>query len=324
MKSYIITFLAALLVASSTYGQITFEKNPADSGLVLNGKNGETSYLPVEKGSTLYMPTFWDTSFGGFWASGWALSKKLDSATVSVDFARHMYCVKAFSGANNSKGFAVGQNGTSFHLQTAASNAISGFMITNTTAAYNSMKLGDFFAKKFGGKSGNDSDYFVCRIKSFSKGVLKDSQDVYLADFRFQDNAKDYILSSWQPVSFANSPDSVSFEMYSSDNGAWGMNTPAFFAIDNIELSAPGKVSAAQIADLNVFPNPSAGNFVLASADIVYSVKVSNAAGVDVMSINGVHANTAEFVLENKPEGLYFLEVQTSKGRIVKTVLLKP
>ena len=173
MKSYIIT-LAILLVASPAFGQISFENSPADSGLVLNGKNGETSFLQVEKGSTLYMPTFWDTSFGGFWASGWAVSKKLDSATVAVDFARHMYCVKAFSGANNSKGFAIGQNGASFHLQTAAGNAISGFMITNTTAAYNSMKLGDFFAKKFGGKTGNYSDFFVCLIKSFSKGVLKD------------------------------------------------------------------------------------------------------------------------------------------------------
>lgn len=323
MKSYIIT-LATFLVAGSTFGQISFENNPADSGLVLNGKNGETSFLQVEKGSTVYMPTFWDTSFGGFWASGWALSKKLDSATVSVDYARHMYCVKAYSGANNSKGFAIGQNGTSFHLQTAAGNAISGFMITNTTAAYNSMKLGDFFAKKFGGKTGNDSDYFVCRIKSFSKGVLKDSQDVYLADFRFQDNSKDYILSSWVPVSFSNSPDSVSFEMFSSDNGAWGMNTPAFFAIDNIELSAPGKVSAVSIADVAVFPNPTSGKLFFQSDDAIQSIKLSNAAGIEVLSIVGINDCNATLNVEGKPECYYFIEVQTSKGRVVKSVLLKP
>lgn len=323
MKNYIIA-IAALLTATTTYGQITFENNPADSGLVLNGKNGETSFLPTDKGSTLFMPTFWDTSFGGFWSSGWALSKKLDSATVSVDYARHMYCVKAFTGANNSKGFAIGQNGTSFHLQTAAGNAISGFMITNTTAAYNSMKLGDFFAKKFGGKSGNDSDYFYCRVKSFSKGILKDSQDVYLADFRFQDNSKDYILSTWVPVSFANSPDSVSFEMYSSDNGAWGMNTPAFFAIDNIELSAPGNVSAAEAIQLSVYPNPTKGMVMVQSQEKIEAIRVYNAAGIQ-FNVNASSTNhNATLLLENYPSGMYIIHVQTAKGVVTRNVLLTP
>jgi hypothetical protein len=35
-----------------------------------------------------------------------------------------------------------------------------GVYVTNTTYAYNSMRDGDMFAKKFGGPTGNDPDWY--------------------------------------------------------------------------------------------------------------------------------------------------------------------
>ena len=95
------------------------------------------------------------------------------------------------------------------------------------------------FPKKFGGASGDDPDFFLLNIEgqdAFSNAV--GSVDFYLADFRFTNNAQDYILNDWAFVdlnSLGTSVSSLHFSLSSSDNGAFGMNTPAYFAIDNLQ-----------------------------------------------------------------------------------------
>jgi len=56
-------------------------------------------------GNTIY-PCFYDTSFGGFWESGWAYSNILDS-TMS-GFA-NLYASKAYGGYNGSANYATGE-----------------------------------------------------------------------------------------------------------------------------------------------------------------------------------------------------------------------
>ena len=105
--------------------------------------------------------------------------------------------------------------------------------ITNSTYAYNSMKFGDTIAKKF---NAADKDSLILVISTFMKGQKMESKKVGLADFRFLDTAKNFILGTWQKVNFTQTNDSVTFEMVSSDNDSLGMNTPAFFAMDNLEV----------------------------------------------------------------------------------------
>jgi hypothetical protein len=59
--------------------------------------------------------------------------------------------------------------------------------------------------------------------------------EFYLADFRFADNSQDYILDSWGFVDLSalGTVDFLEFDLSSSDNGAFGMNTPGYFALDN-------------------------------------------------------------------------------------------
>ena len=62
-------------------------------------------------------------------------------------------------------------------------------MVTNTTYAALSMRDGDSFAKKFGGPSGNDPDYFRLTITGKdSGGSTIGSVEFYLADYRFADS----------------------------------------------------------------------------------------------------------------------------------------
>lgn len=115
---------------------------------------------------------------------------------------------------------------------------VSGMYMTNTTYAYLSMRDGDAYAKQFGGPTGDDPDWFLLEIY----GVAADASLVgpvsfYLADFRFSDNNQDYIVSEWTWVDLSSLGPIIGlvFQMSSSDTDPnFGMNTPGYFAVDNI------------------------------------------------------------------------------------------
>jgi hypothetical protein len=102
------------------------------------------------------------------------------------------------------------------------------------------MRDGDAFAKKFGGTSGNDADFFKLELQGFRGGNLTNKFDFYLADFRAANAADDYIVENWTRVNLASlgTVDSLKFALTSSDVGQFGMNTPAYFAMDRLEFSA--------------------------------------------------------------------------------------
>jgi hypothetical protein len=60
--------------------------------------------------------------------------------------------------------------------------------------------------------------------------------DIFLADYRFTDNAKDYIANAWTRIDLSTFGyiKAVIFEMESSDSGTGGINNPAYLCIDNI------------------------------------------------------------------------------------------
>jgi hypothetical protein len=132
----------------------------------------------------------------------------------------------------------------------AAGEKVLGFYVTNSTYAYLSMKNGDQFAKKFGGPTGTDPDWFRLTVKAWYNGALSiDFVDVYLADFRSADSTQDYILKTWKYVSLKKlgNVDSLTFALNSSDVGSFGMNTPAYFCLDDL-ITSDGITTAAPIA----------------------------------------------------------------------------
>jgi hypothetical protein len=120
--------------------------------------------------------------------------------------------------------------------------SIENAYVTNTTYAALSMLHGDSFAKKFGGDSGDDPDWFKLSIYGTdASGIpLLDTVEFYLADYRFTDNSQDYIVDQWTLLDLSPLADAqrLYFNPSSSDVGDWGMNTPGYFAIDNISFTA--------------------------------------------------------------------------------------
>ncbi|WP_435020092.1 DUF4465 domain-containing protein [Tundrisphaera sp. TA3] len=141
-----------------------------------------------------------------------------------------------------------------------AGAAILGMYVTNTTYAALSMLQGDGFAKKFGGDTGNDPDFFKLTAYGTDAAgrALANSVDFFLADFRFADNAQDYVVTDWRYMDLSSlaGASRVHFNISTSDVGPYGLNSPAYFAVDDIVL-APGPQAV---------PEPSSLALVLAGA----------------------------------------------------------
>ncbi|RRS04630.1 DUF4465 domain-containing protein [Aquabacterium soli] len=177
----------------------------------------------------------------GSW-SQWVYSNETDTTTAGYE---NQFSVFNSSGAAQSSNFAIAYVSSYEPEPTtitfAAPVQLNSVALTNTTYAALSMQQGDSFAKKFGGISGNDADYFYVSIigKAFD-GSTTGTVDVYLADYRFGDNSQDYILDQWLTVNLSSlgTVSSLQFEMYSSDTGLYGINTPTYFALDNLSVAA--------------------------------------------------------------------------------------
>ena len=246
-------FFLGTLINMDAQILVDFESNPlSGSETYWNGSDGLASGISEQN---CFFPTIWDTSFGGYWAGGFALSNMTDSVTSGFT---NMYAAKAGSGYAQSAQYAVAYGNNYFSL---SAGIIDSMRITNNTYAYNSMRDGDQFAKKFGGVSGNDPDYFRVVFKGYLLGNENpDSVTFYLADYRFSDNTQDYLVRDWTSVSLAElgNVDSVTYRFESSDMGDFGINTPTYFCMDQIYImvSLLDIDSVGQSITSLLYPNP--------------------------------------------------------------------
>ena len=235
-----INYLLTILIISCA--NISAQQNIADfENLILSPE----SYWDGSDSSGISLASQYTSSFNvgditlnntwnskwGYWQDGWIYSNNTDSLTsgslnLSSSIVGH--------GINNSSNYAIGQNNVYLHLDTSNTTfPINGIYVTNTTYAHNSMRDGDAFSKMF---TNADQDFFRLTITSVNNGNDIDSVEFLLADFTHPDSTQDYIVNDWQYVDLTSLGfvDSIKFSLSSSDNGTFGMNTPAFFAIDDI------------------------------------------------------------------------------------------
>lgn len=166
--------------------------------------------------------------------SGFAYSNLVNTSTAGFG---NQYSVYAGAGAASSKKFGLACIFGKAELIMEKPTTMQSIYLTNSTYSALSMKLGDTYAKKFGGTSGTDADWFMLSIEGIDKNnQVTDTITVYLADYRSNDSSKDFVLSTWAKTDLTKLGEvqKLNFWLTSSDNGNYGMNTPAYFCIDNI------------------------------------------------------------------------------------------
>ena len=148
--------------------------------------------------------------------------------------------------------FAAEFNGPCYATLLSEPAVVPGFYITNSSYAYNSMTGGDDFAKKF-----EKGDWFKLTITGYdANDEVTGTKEYYLADLR--DPAKAYIINDWRYVDLSGlgTVAKIGFALSSTDNGAYGMNTPAYFCFDDfgakgIEVLPEKNVDLSLIGDVN-------------------------------------------------------------------------
>ncbi len=306
---FVAVFYSIIGQAQTTAGFEDFNLAPES---FLNGEDGSGGFTD----GNIFLPNAYNDAYGSW--SGWSISNTTDVTTPGYT---NQYSAITAGGHDGSATFATafvfGTNYIGMENE-AADEPVAGMYVTNSTYAYLSMLEGDAFAKKFGGLTGNDPDYFLLTIKKIQNGTLyADSVNFYLADFRFDNNSEDYIIDEWTYVDLSSlgPVDSLVLTLSSTDVGAYGMNTPASFCIDNATTSDGIVNTNSPFANNNlaVFPNPTSQllnveNIALNSVCKIYNMQgmllLSQKADSDLLSLDVSQLAAGSYFLSVNEDGL--------------------
>jgi len=235
-----------LAMASASQGSLAnFDDLALPAESYWNGSDGSGGFISGQA----HFNNNYDVTYGSW--DGFAYSNITDTVTEGWGAQFNAITGVGQAGSANYAVSYVGWAGPpTVTLNTAG--LIDGLYVTNTNYAYYSMLNGDAFAKKFGGASGDDEDWFMLTITGKDgSGAVIDSVDFYLADYTSADNSLDYIVDTWDYVDLSSLGvvKSLEFGLNSSDVGAYGMNTPASFAVDSL-VPEPATIALLGIGGL--------------------------------------------------------------------------
>ncbi|MCA1759792.1 MAG: DUF4465 domain-containing protein, partial [Bacteroidales bacterium] len=211
----------------------TFENVELPNGSFYNGSDGAGGFYS----GGFRFPNDYNADWGSW--SGFSVSNMKDSVTAGW---QNQYSAITAGGVNNSEKYAVvfGSGGLRMDLGNPAE--ISGVFVTNSTYTYLALRDGDDFSKKFGGIDRTEPDYFKLVVSGVDiRGNETGKVEFFLADFRFENSEEDYIVNTWEwlDLKTLGVVAALNFSLESTDMGDWGMNTPAYFCLDDFNGTDP-------------------------------------------------------------------------------------
>jgi hypothetical protein len=209
-----------------------------------NGSDGSAGF--ISRG-TSFNNSF-DQTFGSW--SGWSYSNVNDTRAAGTT---NQYAAYTGTGVGGSGNYAVAYcsdpafGGVLPTISIPDGMQVQSALFTNTTNAALSMLNGDQFAKKFG-----PSDWFDLTITG------KDAGNHALGTVEFYLAQNGSLVSTWQSVNLSSlsAAKTLVFSLTSSDTGAFGMNTPAYFAMDDITLVPKVTTVVSASSATVVYGNP--------------------------------------------------------------------
>ncbi len=317
MKKKMFLFAFALstvsIVQTSAQQVATMDDLTLENESYWNGSNGSGNFT---SGSMLFKNQYNADYFS--W-SGFAYSNITDNSTPGYE---NQYSAFAGKGALSSANYAIGYNYGPDTIVLSSLSEMLGLYITNSTYAVLSMRDGDAYSKKFGGVTGNDEDWFKLKITGWNESQIEvGTIEFYLADYRFADNAKDYIIKDWQWVDLSSLTNTsyLTFELSSTDNGDWGMNTPAFFCLDEITIKnftginfGTENDAAKPEYEFQIYPNPAQNYLNITGNNPINQLSIVNIAGQLVLQYKGNQSFNQTISIESLNAGIYFIQVNSN------------
>jgi Domain of unknown function (DUF4465) len=213
--------------------RINFEELELDESGFYNGSDLSGGFLS----GNVFFKTKYDPQWESW--SGFAYTNHKDVTTG--DYTNQYSCI-AGSGDDGSEKYAVlyifsDNPANADTIEFIIPEKVTNISFCNSTYAYKTMENGNAFAKKFGGESGSDEDFFNLMVDAYDENDIKIAGvTIQLANFTFSDNSMDYIGNAWTDVDLSalGYIKYFVFSFDSSDTGDFGINTPTYVCIDNI------------------------------------------------------------------------------------------
>ncbi len=320
-KIYLIAGLWAAVFYAKAQQVVTFEDFPLEQNSYYDGSDEAGGFF----GGEIWFPTDYDADWGSW--SGFSVSNMKDTVTAGYD---NQFSSITGTGADNSGQYSVVYIAGELILEFDQAASVKGFDVTNSTLTYLMMRDGDSngFSKKFGGSDGNDPDYL--KLMVWGRGVDNETTDTlefFLADYRFENNDLDYLVGEWKwfDLSSIGTVRQIHFTMESSDVGEWGMNTPAYFCMDNLKLEKD--VTSSDNISKNsfnsaVYPNPFKEYIFVDLPDGSESVVMTDLSG-KVLFRKEVYGDKRIIIdaLNELNPGIYFLKTNTENGTEISKIL---
>jgi len=213
------------------YQTVDFESLAVPSSGYWNGSDAKGSFIATNMK--------FNNEYNSAWKSwnGFSYSRKNDVTTAG--FENEFSVIDPDNKSNTFAVFYPAFGGDLF-AQFVGNNdcVIQSIDLCNSTYAGLTLKNGNAFCKKFGGASGTDPDWFKVTISGYDHSNNKvGTKEIYLADYRSGETAKDYIVTKWTTVDLSSlgKVNKITFAFTSSDTGAYGINTPTYVCLDNIK-----------------------------------------------------------------------------------------
>ena len=233
-------FAAAALMSAAMYADLQvadFEniELAEESVLHLN----ETGF--IQSGSFGFQQEVADYGEAGVYYFGNLPTNKSDNSFESFLDAEKSASGGAYAGKNFVVWNVSYSGKDSIVLDQAA--VVPGFFLNNTAYAVNSMNNGDGYAKKF-----DAEDWFKLTITASLNGTDVNTQVV--VDLAIDGK----YINQWTYVDLSSlgELDAIRFALASSDTGDFGMNTPAYFAMDNFGCEMPMGYVVPEMAEFEL------------------------------------------------------------------------
>jgi len=240
---------------------------------------------------------------------------------TSADYS-NQYSANTGGGFDGSGTYGVSYVENFSQVDFGAPAALSGVYVTNSALATLVMQTGNEYAKKFGGETGADPDWFKLTISGFDSNLVSTgSVEFMLADYRFEESSLDYIVNQWTWVDLSSLGGviSLSFSLTSSDTGEWGMNTPAYFCIDNLVGEIIESVESFNGCAVKISPNPFS-DFVHIEAQNLQTIEIYNTLGSRIY-LKSKCGNRERIDLKEFGSGIYFVKIQANNQFITKQIV---
>ena len=274
MKKYLVLLIAIFFFCGLSVAKAEiadFEALPFDPNFSYwNGSDDTGGFID---GNAYFV----NNNYGGWW-DGFAYSKMTDTNTPG---SPNQYSAYTGEGVNGSSTYVVSCNALDWQNQTydiipnrvtfsdtIEGYSVSGVYVTNATYAALAMLNGEDPARKFGDDPNTPEteesypDWFKLSIVGIRADNSKtDVIEFYLADYRFSDDSQDYIVDEWTWIDLRDLGDvsALEFSVSSSDIGDWGINTPSYFCMDDLNGDPPS--SSTLVKDGNAIDEKDDGLF---------------------------------------------------------------